>query len=91
MVAAAKARRAEITDADLADGRQLFEKKCDHCHGHPDVTYKSVDEWPVVMKRMASRADLSQQQHDNVLSFILAAREASAGAAPATTNAPAPH
>ncbi len=90
MVAVAKAKHPDANEAQLTEGRQIFEKRCNKCHGHPDVTYKSADEWPAVIKRMASKADLDPKQQESVLQFVLAAREVTLGPSPAAAAGAAP-
>lgn len=85
-VAAAKAKNLSASEESLATGRELFVNKCNNCHGHPDVNYKSEAEWPEVVKRMGGKADLDAKQSDAVLQFILA-NHANVTAAPAPAPA----
>jgi len=85
-VTAAKAKNLQASEATLTQGRELFVAKCNNCHGHPDVNYKTEAQWPEVVKRMSSKADLDQKQGDAVLQFILANHQNPSGApAPAET------
>lgn len=78
-VSAASARWPGTTPESLAAGRDLFLAKCNNCHDYPDLASVSEDKWPGTIEKMGKKADLANEQREQVLHFVLAARsEASA-------------
>lgn len=80
---AVEAARTRWPDADaesLESGRQLFLGSCDGCHAYPALAHYEADEWPRIMKRMGGKADLSPEQTEQVLRFILVSRTQTPGA-----------
>lgn len=71
-LAAAQAKDPTLTAASVEQGRELFIASCNKCHGHPDVHFKTAEEWPAVVERMRKKADLSEADGHLVLAFILA-------------------
>ncbi|MGA9521561.1 MAG: hypothetical protein WBV82_08865 [Myxococcaceae bacterium] len=74
-------RWPESTPESLEQGRQAFLASCDGCHSYPDLAHYTEDRWPVIMKRMGAKSDLSPENSDRVLQFILVARTSSAAVA----------
>jgi len=72
--ASAASRWPGATPESLRNGRELFEAKCNDCHGHPDVKAIAEDKWPGIVKRMGGKAKLTEVQTQDVLHFVLAAR-----------------
>jgi cytochrome c5 len=92
-VTAAKVKYPNKTDAQIAEGHDLFAAKCNKCHSHPDLspTANEKVDWASVVPKMGKRADLTPEQTDNVLAYILGVREAgkeAPAAAPAATAPP---
>ena len=79
-VSAASARWPGTTTESLAAGRDLFLAKCNNCHDYPDLASVSEDKWPGTIEKMGKKADLGNEQREQVLHFVLAAR--SEGSAP---------
>jgi cytochrome c5 len=75
-VVAAKSTWAEVTEQSLNEGRELFVKSCNRCHGYPDVFSESQAEWPALVQEMGKRAKLDEGQMQLVTHFIIAARTA---------------
>lgn len=73
-VESAAARWPGTTTESLSAGRELFLAKCNDCHGHPDIKLIADDRWPGILERMAKKADLTPEQTERVLHFILTAR-----------------
>lgn len=75
---AAVARAAGMLPGASADllgkGRQLFIDRCDQCHGYPDVWFYEEKKWPGIMKEMAENAELTPEERDLTLNFVLVAR-----------------
>jgi cytochrome c5 len=73
-VAAAKTRWPDATSESLEEGRGLFLKSCNRCHGYPDRSAYSEEKWPGIMEVMGKRAKLTPEQIQLVLHFIIATR-----------------
>lgn len=78
-IGAAQAERAAqghpgVTRATLDSGRDLFAAKCNGCHGYPDTTTIADEKWPETISRMGKKANLSEDQSNQVLAFIRAAK-----------------
>lgn len=70
----AQGRWADSTPESLEKGRQFFLGACDNCHKYPDMPYYAEEKWPKIMERMGPKAELSKEETELVLRFILAAR-----------------
>lgn len=77
---AAAARWPGATAESIAHGRELFVAKCNGCHGYPDLASLDASRWPPVVERMAAKSDLAAKDRDDVLHFVLTARERPGGA-----------
>lgn len=62
------------TPASLNTGRETFLAKCNDCHGYPDIKLIADDRWPAILKRMGKKADLTPEQTETVLRFVLTTR-----------------
>lgn len=71
------------TEASLKAGRELFLANCNKCHGYPDLLANSEEDWPSDVKRMASKSDLTPENGDQILHYVLTARNEQASAKPA--------
>lgn len=77
------------TEASLKAGRDLFLANCNKCHGYPDLVANSEEDWPSDVKRMASKADLTPENGDQILHYVLAARNEQVNAPAAKPAEPA--
>ena len=73
-VESAAARWPGTTAESLNAGRELFVAKCNDCHGHPDIKRIADDRWPGILERMGKKADLTPEQTETVLRFVLTTR-----------------
>ncbi len=73
--AAAATRWPGATPESLDAGRTLFLDRCNGCHGYPDLGPISASRWPGIMTDMGHKSHLTPEQTEQVLRFILAARE----------------
>lgn len=78
-VARASARWPGVTAEALSMGRDRFVAKCNGCHGYPDLPAVADESWPGIVERMARKANLSAEERDAVLHYVLASRQEQAG------------
>lgn len=76
----AQARWPEASGESLEKGRQLYLASCSGCHSYPDMGHYTEEQWPAIVSRMGNKSDLSQEDSELVLRFVLAARQAQAQA-----------
>lgn len=74
----AKVKDANVTDAQLERGRQLFVDNCGNCHGHPDLSAQKLSRWPAVLEDMIARSDLDKDAtaSGDLGTFVMTAAEA---------------
>jgi mono/diheme cytochrome c family protein len=66
--------RSDHADAkELAIGRNLFVTRCLECHTLPSVTKHTREEWPHLVTRMSSRANLSAGEQAAIVVYLRAA------------------
>lgn len=56
----------------LSQGRALFLNRCIQCHALPEVAQFNAARLTALVAKMSSRANLSAEQHDAVLQYLLA-------------------
>ena len=76
MASFAQTRWPDATIEQLARGRATMGARCAECHGLAAPTAEPAHEWPGIMKRMAKKAKLEDAQREDILRYVLAAREA---------------
>ncbi len=64
----------QATQEQLKQGRSLFVSRCIECHVLPEIGAHQSNEWPVLVARMAKRADLKPDERRAVTAYILAVR-----------------
>ncbi len=73
LAACGTSARSAIPTAAAAEsppGERVYRSRCSSCHRLRDPTEQTREGWADVMKRMASRAHLSDAERDAVLSFL---------------------
>ncbi len=75
LVAVARRDWPEASEASLAHGRDLYTTRCNTCHALPLPREHLAQEWPALVRSMAKRSKLDQAGQDDVLRFIVAARQ----------------
>lgn len=73
--ATAATRWPGATAESLEAGRTLFIERCNDCHGSPDLRAVAADRWPGIMADMGRKSHLTPEQTEQVLRFVLVARE----------------
>jgi mono/diheme cytochrome c family protein len=58
----------------LTEGRRLYLNRCIQCHALPQVAKYDPERLTVIVAKMAGRANLSEEQHDAVLKYLLTMR-----------------
>ena len=71
---AAMPKKKRVSMQTLQDGRNLFARRCIECHTAPNLAYYSSSEWPRIIDSMAHRSNLSEEQRQAIVAYILAAR-----------------
>jgi mono/diheme cytochrome c family protein len=70
-----RARFDEKGDAStLSKGRELFLNRCIQCHALPEVARFDAHRLTAIVARMSGRANLSPEQHEAVLKYLLTVR-----------------
>jgi len=75
MVSRSKQSWPEASQDKLEKGRSTFAAKCHQCHALPKPTAKTAAEWPAQVEKMGKLAELTDEQKQLVLHYLLAARE----------------
>lgn len=58
----------------LEHGRELLRERCIECHHRPGPEMAQAAQWPDVLKLMAARAKLSDDERETMLQYLLAAK-----------------
>lgn len=61
-------------EGTLAQGRVLFLNRCIQCHALPEVSRFYAPRLTAIVAKMSGRANLSPQQHEAVLKYLLTVR-----------------
>ncbi len=77
----ARNRWADATEDSLEKGRQFYLGACDNCHKYPDLPHYAEEKWPEILARMGQKAELTPEETELVLRFVLAARSIGLGGA----------
>jgi cytochrome c5 len=75
-VETARSRWSDASEASLERGHQTFLSSCDRCHGYPLLSAHSAADWPAIVKEMGDNAKLDAHASDELLRYILVARDA---------------
>ncbi len=71
--AAAKQPLATAGGTAKASGAQMWAQNCGHCHNIRTPTFYSDAQWEVVMLHMRVRANLTAEEHKQILAFLKSA------------------
>ncbi len=63
-------RTATGTDAAAIAGQSTYNAKCGRCHGLKVVADYTADRWISIMQVMATKANLSDPEKQNVLAYV---------------------
>jgi len=66
--------RIDADQRTLAQGRALFLNRCIQCHALPEVARFDASRLTAIVSKMSGRANLSPEQHEAVLKYLLTAR-----------------
>ena len=58
----------------LGQGRSLFLNRCIQCHALPEVSRFDASRLSAIVAKMSGRANLSPEQHEAVLKYLLTVR-----------------
>lgn len=65
------AKRDHVDGRTLTAGRSLFLNRCIQCHHLPEVRKYSAPQLTAIVAKMSGRANMSAEQHDAVLKYLL--------------------
>jgi hypothetical protein len=74
---AGKTRFPDLTLEVLKSGHTIFYGACTNCHGAKDIPSRSEEKWTHILSKMAPKAELSEEQKDQVWKYILSVKLAS--------------
>jgi len=66
--------RAHADAPTLTEGRRLFLNRCIQCHALPHVAKYDPQKLTAILKTMAGRANMNEEQHDALLKYLLTVR-----------------
>ena len=66
--------RKKVDAGTLAQGRTVFLNRCIQCHALPEVAHFDAPRLTAIVATMSSRSNLSPQQHEAVLKYLLTVR-----------------
>ena len=75
LVALAHQRESTANTESLEKSRALYVTRCSSCHSLNDPHDYSEKDWPAWMHKMALKAKISTEQEQQLLVFVLAARD----------------
>ncbi len=64
-----------MTAQELEEGRALFLQSCEGCHSYPDTAHYPEAKWPSIMAKMGPKSELTAEQAEKVLRFVVVTRE----------------
>jgi mono/diheme cytochrome c family protein len=68
------AKRENVDSRTLTSGRSLFLNRCIQCHALPEVRQFSAPQLTAIVGKMSGRANMSAEQHEAVLKYLLTIR-----------------
>ena len=75
LVALAQQREKAANAESLEESRALYVTRCSSCHSLNDPRDYHEKDWPSWMHKMARKAKISSEQEQQLLIFVLAARD----------------
>ncbi|MBA2480095.1 MAG: hypothetical protein H0V44_05485 [Planctomycetes bacterium] len=75
MVASARERWPDASEASLGRGRDLYTRRCNTCHALPLPGEHPAEEWPAIVRSMGKRSKLDSAAQDDVARFLMVARQ----------------
>ena len=55
----------------VADGEKIYQASCGQCHDLKNPAEYTANEWRPIMRSMASKARLNDDQKNNVLAYVI--------------------
>lgn len=62
-------------EAQLTQGKNIFENSCNRCHKLPDPAKHDQEGWIKTLSRMAPKAKLNDEQHQLVYDYLISANK----------------
>lgn len=64
--------KKNFTDADMEEGKVIFQSSCKKCHPIKEPETRTVEKWERVLPRMSKKANLDNEQSNKVRAYVLA-------------------
>ncbi|QCX53209.1 hypothetical protein [Elizabethkingia sp. JS20170427COW] len=64
-----------LTKGQMATAKKLYEAKCNTCHELPEPTAYTAEQWVPIMKSMAAKAKMTEQEHDWVYQYVTSVKK----------------
>lgn len=64
--------KKNFTEAQMEEGRVIFQGKCGKCHNLHEPETRNVAKWERVLPRMSKKANLEEEQAAKVRAYVLA-------------------
>ena len=65
-----------ITEQELNDYRELYIGRCSSCHNLVPPSEHTLEEWKVLLDKMAARAKITYGQKDDIWTFLVVMKQA---------------
>jgi cytochrome c1 len=56
--------------SDVNQGKLIYEKKCQRCHGLKDINDYSLQQWDVILPKMSKKSMIGKKKRNKVYSYI---------------------
>ena len=64
--------KKNFTEAQMEEGRVVFQANCGKCHNIHEPETRTVQKWERVLPRMSKKANLEEEQAAKVRAYVLA-------------------
>lgn len=64
--------KKNYTEAEMEEGKTIFESSCKKCHGLKQPETRTVEKWERVLPRMSQRSKLNEKEAGKVRAYVLA-------------------
>ena len=61
---------SNTSEAYVTKGKTVFDESCGRCHGLPDASDHTAEQWSKIIARMAPKAKLNADETNWVLAYV---------------------